>query len=158
MSDLGPLCHFLGIEVSCTSYGFFISQEKYIKDLLALLRLRWSSMFTYMLLMVSLCLIQRAIIILLGVLCISLSLIQISPIMSPFRVSSPLLPLWFSTVITFAFYDIFMGLSLSLSLSPCVIPVLQGIFCLFTTHVCVYILAFVPWKYNLHTPTSFITP
>ena len=35
MSDLGPLQYFLGIEVSSTSDGFFISQEKYIHDLLA---------------------------------------------------------------------------------------------------------------------------
>ncbi|KAM3366315.1 hypothetical protein ACQJBY_015641 [Aegilops geniculata] len=34
MSDLGPLRYFLGIEVSSTSNGFFISQEKYIQDLL----------------------------------------------------------------------------------------------------------------------------
>ena len=30
MSDLHPLRHFLGIEVSSTSDAFFISQEKYI--------------------------------------------------------------------------------------------------------------------------------
>jgi hypothetical protein len=35
MTDLGPLCYFLGIEVSSTSHGFYISQEKYIQDLLA---------------------------------------------------------------------------------------------------------------------------
>jgi hypothetical protein len=35
MIDLGPLCDFLGIEVSSTFDGFYISQEKYIKDLLA---------------------------------------------------------------------------------------------------------------------------
>jgi hypothetical protein len=35
MSDLGPLRYFLGIEVSSTSDGFYISQEKYIQDLLA---------------------------------------------------------------------------------------------------------------------------
>ena len=34
MSDLGPLRYFLGIEVSSTSDGFFISQERYIHDLL----------------------------------------------------------------------------------------------------------------------------
>ena len=34
MSDLGPLRYFLGIEVSSTSDGFFISQERYIQDLL----------------------------------------------------------------------------------------------------------------------------
>src|SRR3954469_3501928 len=35
MSDLGPLHYFLGIEVSSTVDGFFISQERYIQDLLA---------------------------------------------------------------------------------------------------------------------------
>jgi hypothetical protein len=34
MSDLGPLRYFLGIEISSTSKGFFLSQEKYIQDLL----------------------------------------------------------------------------------------------------------------------------
>ncbi|CAM8930679.1 unnamed protein product [Rhodiola kirilowii] len=34
MKDLGPLHYFLGIEISSTSEGFFISQEKYIRDLL----------------------------------------------------------------------------------------------------------------------------
>jgi hypothetical protein len=34
MSDLGPLQHFLGIEISSTPEGFFLSQEKYIQDLL----------------------------------------------------------------------------------------------------------------------------
>jgi hypothetical protein len=35
MTNLGPLCYFLGIEVSSTPDGFYISQEKYIQDLLA---------------------------------------------------------------------------------------------------------------------------
>jgi hypothetical protein len=30
MSDLGPLRYFLGIEISSTFEGFFLSQEKYI--------------------------------------------------------------------------------------------------------------------------------
>jgi hypothetical protein len=34
MSDLGPLWYFLGIEISSTPEGFFLSQEKYIHDLL----------------------------------------------------------------------------------------------------------------------------
>jgi hypothetical protein len=34
MSDLGPLRYFLGIEISSTTEGFFLSQEKYIQDLL----------------------------------------------------------------------------------------------------------------------------
>jgi hypothetical protein len=34
MSDLDPLWYFLGIEISSTSEGFFLSQEKYIQDLL----------------------------------------------------------------------------------------------------------------------------
>jgi hypothetical protein len=33
MSDLGPLRYFLGIEIS-TPNGFFLSQDKYIQDLL----------------------------------------------------------------------------------------------------------------------------
>jgi hypothetical protein len=33
-SDLGPLRYFLGIEISSTPEGFFLSQEKYIQDLL----------------------------------------------------------------------------------------------------------------------------
>nr|XP_040245108.1 uncharacterized mitochondrial protein AtMg00810-like [Aegilops tauschii subsp. strangulata] len=35
MTDLGPLRNFLGIEISLTSDGFYIFQEKYIHDLLA---------------------------------------------------------------------------------------------------------------------------
>ena len=35
MTDLGPLRYFLRIEISSTSYGFCIPQEKYIQDLLA---------------------------------------------------------------------------------------------------------------------------
>jgi hypothetical protein len=35
MSDLGPLSYFLRIEVSSTSDGIYLSQEKYIQDLLA---------------------------------------------------------------------------------------------------------------------------
>ncbi|KAK1663670.1 hypothetical protein QYE76_051829 [Lolium multiflorum] len=34
MTDFGPLHYFLGLEVSSTSDGFYISQEKYIQDLL----------------------------------------------------------------------------------------------------------------------------
>jgi hypothetical protein len=34
MSDLCPLRYFLGIEISYTHEGFFLSQEKYIQDLL----------------------------------------------------------------------------------------------------------------------------
>jgi hypothetical protein len=34
MSDLGPLRYFLGIEVSSMFEGFYLSQEKYIQDLL----------------------------------------------------------------------------------------------------------------------------
>jgi hypothetical protein len=34
MSDLDPLRYFLGIEISSTPEGFFLSQEKYIQDLL----------------------------------------------------------------------------------------------------------------------------
>lgn len=34
MSDLGPLRYFLVIEISSTSDGFFISQERYIQNLL----------------------------------------------------------------------------------------------------------------------------
>jgi hypothetical protein len=34
MFDLGPLRYFLGIEISSIPEGFFLSQEKYIQDLL----------------------------------------------------------------------------------------------------------------------------
>jgi hypothetical protein len=34
MSDLGPLQYFLGIEILSTPEGFYLSQEKYIHDLL----------------------------------------------------------------------------------------------------------------------------
>jgi hypothetical protein len=34
MSDIGPLRYFLGIEISSMPEGFFLSQEKYIQDLL----------------------------------------------------------------------------------------------------------------------------
>ena len=34
MKDLGPLKYFLGIEVSWSNKGIFISQEKYVLDLL----------------------------------------------------------------------------------------------------------------------------
>ena len=34
MSDLGSLRYFLGIEVSSSPEGFYLSQEKYIHDLL----------------------------------------------------------------------------------------------------------------------------
>jgi hypothetical protein len=34
MSDLGPLRYFLEIEISSTPEGFFLSQEKYIQNLL----------------------------------------------------------------------------------------------------------------------------
>jgi hypothetical protein len=34
MSDFGPLRYFLGIEISSTHEGFFLSQEKYIQNLL----------------------------------------------------------------------------------------------------------------------------
>ena len=34
MSDLGPLSYFLGIEVTSTSRGFYLSQHKYLQDLI----------------------------------------------------------------------------------------------------------------------------
>ena len=36
MSDLGPLHYFLGLEVSSTPDGIYLSQEKYVQDLLSL--------------------------------------------------------------------------------------------------------------------------
>jgi hypothetical protein len=56
MSDLGHLRYFLGIGVSSTPKGFYLSQEKYIQGLLdqasllitALLKLPWSSTFVFM--------------------------------------------------------------------------------------------------------------
>lgn len=35
MKHLGPLRYFLGIEVSRSNSGFFLSQKKYILDLIA---------------------------------------------------------------------------------------------------------------------------
>jgi hypothetical protein len=35
MFDLGPLSYFLGIEVKQSSEGYYISQSKYIHDLIA---------------------------------------------------------------------------------------------------------------------------
>ena len=35
MSDLGPLSYFLGIEVKQCANGYYISQTKYIQDLIA---------------------------------------------------------------------------------------------------------------------------
>ena len=35
MSDLGPLSYFLGIEVLHSPKGYYLSQSKYIQDLLA---------------------------------------------------------------------------------------------------------------------------
>ena len=35
MSDLGPLSYFLGIEVMHSAKGYYISQSKYIQDLIA---------------------------------------------------------------------------------------------------------------------------
>ena len=35
MSDLGPLSFFLGIEVLRSAKGYYLSQSKYIQDLIA---------------------------------------------------------------------------------------------------------------------------
>ena len=35
MSDLGPLSYFLGIEVQSTSNGYYLSQHKYLQDLIS---------------------------------------------------------------------------------------------------------------------------
>jgi hypothetical protein len=34
MSDLGPLSYFIGIEVTSTSEGYYLSQQKYLNDLI----------------------------------------------------------------------------------------------------------------------------
>jgi hypothetical protein len=34
MSDLGPLHHFLGVNVHRTSHGLFLSQQQYARELL----------------------------------------------------------------------------------------------------------------------------
>jgi hypothetical protein len=34
LKDLGPLHYFLGIQVTCTADGLYLSQEKYATDLL----------------------------------------------------------------------------------------------------------------------------
>jgi hypothetical protein len=115
MTDLGPLRYFLGIKVSSTSDGFYISQEKYIQDLLARAALGdectvetpMSSMFSFVLLMVILSLIRHAIVILLGALSILLSLAQIYPIMFTSRVSLSLLSPRFTIVIFFVFFATF---------------------------------------------------
>ena len=83
MSDLGSLRYFLGIEVSSSPEGFYLSQEKYIQDLLdrtfrifliglllltiGLLRLLWSLMFIFVPQMVNLLRILLDIVTLLGV-------------------------------------------------------------------------------------------
>ncbi|KAK1686771.1 hypothetical protein QYE76_047619 [Lolium multiflorum] len=88
MTDLGTLRYFLGIEVSSTSDGFSISQEKYIQDLLARAALGDErtvetpmELNVKFLLMVILFLIRHVIAILLGVLFILLSLVLISLIL-----------------------------------------------------------------------------
>ena len=35
MSDLGSLRYFLGIEVTRTSHGYYLSQQRYLQDLIA---------------------------------------------------------------------------------------------------------------------------
>uniref|UniRef100_A0ACD5VHT9 Uncharacterized protein n=1 Tax=Avena sativa TaxID=4498 RepID=A0ACD5VHT9_AVESA len=120
MTDLGPLRYIFGIEVSFTSDGFYISQKKYIQDLLAraalgmsaLLRPLWSLMLSFNLLMVILLLIRRVIVILSGVLFILLSLVLTSLILFIFRVSLFLLLPLFTIVIFSVFFVIFMVRSL----------------------------------------------
>jgi hypothetical protein len=68
ITDLGPLCYFLGIEVSSTSHGFYISEERITRISLlmlllvmsTLLRLLWS---IFMLQMVIPSMIRRTIVI-----------------------------------------------------------------------------------------------
>jgi hypothetical protein len=43
MSDLGPLHYFLGIEVTSTSDGIYLPQEKYIHDILSCVALTYHS-------------------------------------------------------------------------------------------------------------------
>ena len=90
MSDLGPLRYFLGIEVSSTPQGFYLSQEKYIQDLLDRASLtNHRTVKTPMELNVHLCatdrsplLIPLVIVILLGVLFILALLVLTSPMLS----------------------------------------------------------------------------
>src|SRR4051812_25021227 len=79
-----------------------------------LLRLPWSSISLFVLLMVILFLARLAIDILSGVLSILLLLVRTFLTLSIFGVSLFLLPLR-STTVTFGFYAIFVGLSLFLS-------------------------------------------
>jgi hypothetical protein len=67
MTDLGPHRYFLGIEISSTSNGFYISQKKYIQDLLARAALGDERI-------VETPMVRRSIAILLGALSILLSL------------------------------------------------------------------------------------
>jgi hypothetical protein len=73
MTDLGPLHYFLEIEILSTSNGFYISQDKYIQDLLA--RAALGDERT-----VETPMVRRSIAILLGALSILLSLDSTYPI------------------------------------------------------------------------------
>jgi hypothetical protein len=80
MTDIGPLCYFLGLRFPHLLMAFISPRESIstisllvlLLMISALLRLLWSSMSSFVLLMVILSLIRRTIIILVGVLLIHL--------------------------------------------------------------------------------------
>ncbi|WVZ60284.1 hypothetical protein U9M48_010330 [Paspalum notatum var. saurae] len=112
MSDLGSLRYFLGIEISSTHEGIYLSREKYIRVFLIVLllpitrprRLLWSSIFT------SLAMMVNFLMILLVVLFILVLLVPTFLILVHIRVGCFSLLLSSTIVIFFVSYVIFVGL------------------------------------------------